>query len=233
MHILIQARSTSTRLPGKIFKELAPGVTVLDQCYQTCHSICATTILVPNNDLQAKEYCTAHKYPFLDGPLNNVLTRYMEAIDKLNCDYAVRITSDCPLIPVAQLFYMMAQVQQFKIDFCSNLPTVDGFDIDILSFRAWHWLHKNAKSDVDREHVTSYLRAPEHLKEFIKAGMSYMNYVDPVSVLPTIPKLSIDTEQDLAFVSAVHNNLLSRSKTILPGEEAHDQLERKSGDSPS
>ena len=238
MDILIQARSTSTRFPGKIYMELQPApeggkpCTVLDQCYSSCALLCRTHILGPTNDDKLRDYCTDRKYPYLTGPLNNVLTRYIESVDKLNCDYAVRITSDCPLISVAQLFYMMAQVNRYHLDFCTNLPTTDGFDIDILSYRGWHWLHRNATTDEDREHVTSYLRRPENLKAFIDAGHSYLNYVDPVSVM-NLPKISVDTQEDFDFVKYLHNDLLIRSKTTLPGEGAHGYVAGKSGSSPS
>jgi spore coat polysaccharide biosynthesis protein SpsF (cytidylyltransferase family) len=136
-------------------------------------------------------------------------------VNHLNCDYAVRITSDCPLLSQAQLFFCMAQTQRHHLDWCTNLPTTDGFDIDVLSYRAWHWLDKEVVDEKDREHVTSYLRTETGRRAFMAAGHSWMDCIDPITVL-NLPKISVDTQEDLEFVRKVFKDLQERSRINVP-----------------
>lgn len=107
----IQARSTSTRLPGKIFLPIGDRPMlqhVIDAANNAKSHILKysskkkleieVAVLCPEHDVAVKN-AFKDKVIIFDGPEDDVLTRYSLAAIKTESDYIIRLTSDCPLIP--------------------------------------------------------------------------------------------------------------------------------------
>ena len=100
--VIIQARTGSTRLPGKIFKELS-GKPILWHVYNRIkhadqvNKIVIATTNQPEDD-QVEKFCTDNNILFYRGSTDDVLARYYEAAKKYNAGIIIRITSDCPVI---------------------------------------------------------------------------------------------------------------------------------------
>jgi spore coat polysaccharide biosynthesis protein SpsF len=106
----IQARSTSTRLPRKCFEPLG-GKRLLDHVIDSCHRAeryvnkntyknnysASTALLIPEGDPLKKGF--GSQVNIVEGPEDDVLTRYAIAVEKYKPDYICRITGDCPLMP--------------------------------------------------------------------------------------------------------------------------------------
>ena len=100
--LLIQARLGSTRLPGKVLKEILPGRTLLDCFIERLKlSKSATEIMVATTTLSSDdgiaEFCDKRKIKCYRGSEDDVLKRFVEASSQSDCDVIVRLCADSPL----------------------------------------------------------------------------------------------------------------------------------------
>lgn len=209
----IQARSSSERLPRKVWMEIGTKM-MIDKVIDACKS--AQQIVTNNQFRDAKVYVAllvptgdplynhykqdAHiveNFHVLEGPLDDVLTRYVMAADQLRADYICRVTGDCPMIPPPVITKHIVTAFKGGLDYTSNVfPGIrtepDGFDCEVLSAKLLDYLHKNAKSQQEREHVTFYLR--DFMPHWAKKAQ-FIGYVNREE-----HKYSVDTIDDFAAV---------------------------------
>lgn len=212
MITLIQARSTSTRLPNKMVKELG-GETLLERCYHACSPVSTPVIIFPYGDDSVRATCVSNNWLYREGPELDVLTRHIQAIKAFSHeDIFARVTSDCSLISTSELYYM-GHVAQYGHDFVSNcvIDPREGMEIEVLSRKAWMWLDAHAKDNGYREHVTTYIK--EHINEFTAAGMNVHYHREPYLSEWLPPHLSIDTEADYLYVKEIWKKWNSLSGT--------------------
>lgn len=202
----IQARSTSSRFPRKSFAMLGDKPLlqhVIDACqksavYENKFSIKKGTlvkvcVLVPYGDEISKSF----RANIIEGPEDDVLTRYVMAAEKTNADYIVRITADCPLIPPFLISKHITAAVMNKHDYLSNVDerirtNFDGLDCEVISKEALAWLNENATDPKDREHVTTKFRREPPKWANVGHVVGYADFSDV--------KLSVDTPEDLERV---------------------------------
>ena len=163
--LITQARSGSTRLPGKVLKEV-DGKTLLqihldrlNKCLKVDEIIVATTVnseddIIYNNALEWG--FTAFK-----GSELNVLDRFYQSLKDKKPDWVVRVTSDCPLLDPELVDAIVNFAQDNSYDYVSNgmvehFP--DGQDIEVFKFSVLKKAWENAKLKSELEHVTPYIR---------------------------------------------------------------------------
>jgi spore coat polysaccharide biosynthesis protein SpsF len=159
-----QARLGSTRLPGKILKEV-DGTTLLGlHIHRVLKSkkidelIVATTIS-PDDDA-VERFANEKKLGSYRGSVNDVLDRFYQAIKNKNADYVVRLTSDCPLIDASLIDKIVAYAVDNKLEYCSNTLDPhypDGQDVEVFTFAALEQAWREAKLISEREHVTPFI----------------------------------------------------------------------------
>ena len=100
--LITQARSGSTRLPGKILKEINDESLLeihlkrLNKCKNVSKIIVATTD--KPEDKVIYDYAIDHGFNSFRGSESDVLDRFYQAVRNEKPDWIVRVTSDCPLI---------------------------------------------------------------------------------------------------------------------------------------
>lgn len=210
----IQARSTSTRLPNKIEAIIGEKTClqhVIDSCYCAAQYLnkwssksvaVNVALVVPMGDPLSDK--VAREIDIVEGPEDDVLSRYMLLLGKTDADYICRITSDCPLIPHFIISKLITIAVMNRYDYVSNVDercrtAADGMDCEVISRRAMGYLNENAFDKKDREHVTTYLR--RHPPAWFLQGM-VINFLDLSS-----EKLSVDTASDLDRVRSEHNRI--------------------------
>jgi len=165
--VIVQARMGSTRLPGKIMKQVL-GKTLLEyllerlQRVKRCDAICvATTMKLQEQPIL--DTCYKMSVKTFRGSEEDVLERYFLAARELKADAVVRVTSDCPLIDPAEvdklIGYYLANKDNY--DFVADVPGRSypwGMSAEIFSFETLEVAHKNALSHSQREHVTPFIR---------------------------------------------------------------------------
>jgi spore coat polysaccharide biosynthesis protein SpsF len=121
---IIQARMGSTRLPGKVLKDLE-GETVLARVVNRLRRarlidevVVATTDRAAD-DAIVKE-CRSLSVSVSRGDQDDVLDRYFRAAQLAEADVVVRITSDCPLIDPEITDKTVAAFLETRPDYASN-----------------------------------------------------------------------------------------------------------------
>ncbi len=159
-----QARTGSTRMPGKVLKEVQ-GITLL-QLHITRvlgskminELIVATTALQEDsaivslvNKLGLKSY---------QGSVDDVLDRFYQSLDGHSVDYVVRLTSDCPLIDSVLIDKVIQYALEHNLDYCSNTldpQYPDGQDVEVFKYSVLEKAWREARLTSEREHVTPYI----------------------------------------------------------------------------
>lgn len=163
--VIVQARMTSTRLPGKVMLGLA-GHTVLAQVLHRCATIpgadavcCAIPLDAIHDPLLGEaEHAGASVFR---GSEDDVLDRYFHAAQALGADVVMRVTSDCPLIDPAVCGRVLRLVTEEGADYaCNNMPPSwpHGLDCEAFTFAALALAAETARQPDEREHVTPWLR---------------------------------------------------------------------------
>lgn len=164
--IIVQARMTSSRLPGKVLKEVN-GRTLLDYLVERLRRarladqvIIATT--TNTTDQPIIECCEKLDCDHFRGSEDDVLSRYYGAAEQYGADLIVRVTSDCPLIDPAVIDKVIRKYQSSQpgFDYVSN--TFDrtfprGLDCEVFSMEVLGEIHREARAKHEREHVTPFI----------------------------------------------------------------------------
>jgi len=165
---IIQARMSSSRLPGKVLMPLANKpvlahiVERLSYCKMIDKIVVATTNEV-SDDLVA-DYCDNNNIDCYRGSLEDVLDRYYQTAKIHHADPIVRITGDCPVIDPVVVDAVITGYLSGEYD-CYGLggEFPDGLDCTVFSFSAIEKAWKEAKLQSEREHVGPYIENNPHL----------------------------------------------------------------------
>jgi spore coat polysaccharide biosynthesis protein SpsF len=169
---IIQARMGSTRLPGKVLKDLC-GKTALERVIERVQGatrlddlVVATTTL--GEDDVIEKVCGEMNVACFRGSKDDVLDRYYQAAHANKADSVVRITSDCPVIDPALVDQTIELLQQEGADFAAtDVPgTIPrGNDVEAFTIVAFARCASEANKPHEREHVTPYFYAhPERFR---------------------------------------------------------------------
>lgn len=165
---IIQARLGSSRLPGKILKEVNGKALFAYQLERLKHAKKVDRIVIAttnkDGDAPIQTFCEQQKLMCYRGDEHDVLDRYYQAAVAAGLkkdDVVVRLTSDCPLIDPRVVDEVIEKYLSGHWDYVANtVPPPgtypDGMDVEVFSFamleRAW----VEAKKPSEREHVTFY-----------------------------------------------------------------------------
>lgn len=164
---IIQARMGSTRLPGKILKELVGKPVLWHVVNRVKHAnkvdkvIVATT--AEKEDDIVEELAKKEGWDYFRGSVENVLERYYEAAKQFGADIVVRLVGDCPLIDPEIIDGCIGAFQKQACDYIRNAPDQERFlprgldDIEVFSIQALEKAYREAQENYEKEHVTPYI----------------------------------------------------------------------------
>ncbi len=209
--VIIQARTTSTRLPEKVLKELpyGSGITVLSQVIRRLrHSSTAKEIIVATTlnaeDDQIVKISEIEKVKHFRGSEGDVLSRYYHAARENSLDIIVRITSDCPCIDPQIVDSIIEKHAQRNTDYSSNTlkrTFPHGLDVEVFNFNILEQTFNEASEDFEKEHVTPFMyRSGKFNIQNIEAPNEYNR--------PDI-RITLDTREDYIALCAVYEFLYS------------------------
>ncbi|MBI3544754.1 MAG: glycosyltransferase family protein [Deltaproteobacteria bacterium] len=173
--IVVQARMTSTRLPGKVLKPVCGKPLLEIELERLRRSKRAQEVVVATTGQAADdpvvELCKRLSVPFFRGSEDDVLSRFYETAKKYGLDVIARTTADCPVIDPAVIdlaFETFLEVPG-RYDYVSNTlkrTYPRGLDVEVFSFKALEEAAREAKETVQREHVTPFIhRQPGRYKQ--------------------------------------------------------------------
>ncbi len=202
---IIQARMSSTRLPGKVLMEvmgrplLSYQIEKLRFSKRVDEIIIATTM--NKEDVSIAELAQKEGLKVFRGSEDDVLDRYYQAAKEYNAEHIMRLTADCPLIDPEVCDQVAEYYFNSKLDYVRTGETfAEGLDCEIFSFKALEKAWKNAQLKSEREHVTLYFRNyPE-----LFAIKTVENETDDSKY-----RITVDQEEDYLVVKAIIENLYS------------------------
>lgn len=208
---IVQARMSSTRLPGKVMKKIVGKLIILhdiDRIKQikNLNKIVIATTTKKENDIIVK---TIKNYDseigIFRGSEDDVLDRYYKAAKEFNADVIVRITSDCPLFDPIVSDKVIEAFLNNECDYCSNTLNRTyplGLDTEIFSFDTLEKAWKEAKENYQREHVTPYVY--EHPDKFKLLNVSNNKNLSHL-------RWTLDTIKDFKFISEIYKRLYNEN----------------------
>jgi spore coat polysaccharide biosynthesis protein SpsF len=202
---IIQARMGSSRLPGKVLKDLG-GKSVLTRVVtrvrqaERLDNVLVATSDQPGDDVIADE-CARLSVPCFRGNEADVLDRYYQAAVKVGADAIVRVTADCPLIDPELIDSTVEAFLDRKADYATNALVVTyppGLDVEAVTFAALDCAWRSAKEAYQRTHVTPYFyENPGQFKIVsLTADGDYSKY-----------RWTLDTPEDLELIRSVYRQL--------------------------
>ncbi|GAB4525728.1 MAG: glycosyltransferase family protein [Anaerolineales bacterium] len=165
---IIQARMSSSRLPGKVLQDLGGQpmlVRVVERTRRarSLRRVVVATTTDPSDDPVAA-LCAQHGYPCYRGSLFDVLDRYYQAAKAHCAERVVRITADCPVMDAEVVDATVEALHAGGADFAaSRFPPPwgrtypIGLDVEVCTFAALERAWKEADQPHQREHVMPYL----------------------------------------------------------------------------
>ena len=207
---IIQARISSTRLPGKVLLPVL-GEPLLLKMVERVRSAELTGQLIiatstNHDDDKIEELCVKNGLICFRGNLTDLLDRHYQAGKKYGADAVVKIPSDCPLIDPQIIDKVLKYYidNSDKFDFVSNLHPAsypDGNDVEIMSFRSLETAWKESARQLEREHTTPYFW--ENPDKFRIGNVYWENGLD----YSTSHRWTIDFEEDYLFIKKVYEEL--------------------------
>ncbi|HIK32263.1 MAG TPA: glycosyltransferase family protein [Oscillatoriales cyanobacterium M4454_W2019_049] len=203
--IIVQARMTSTRLPGKVLKQVL-GKPLLEYQIERLHRVqladeivIATTTKATDDPIV--ELCDRLSIPYFRGSEEDVLARYHGAAKAHQADVIVRVTSDCPLIDPQAIDRVIQSYIDDRYDYVSNCierTYPRGMDTEVFSFKALNEAFLEATAKPDREHVTPFIhRQPDRYK------LGSVLYNQNCSQ----HRWTVDTPEDFALIQKILESL--------------------------
>jgi spore coat polysaccharide biosynthesis protein SpsF len=202
---IVQARMGSTRLPGKVMKDLG-GETVLARVVARVRrasevgQVVIATTREPDDDAIVDE-CRRLSVRVFRGEVNDVLDRYYQAAKEEKAEAIVRITSDCPLIEPLITDTTIRAFLERRPDYASNVlrrTYPRGLDTEIMTWDALSRSWRQAREPYQREHVTPYIyeNADQFTLHSVEGETDYSSY-----------RWTLDEPEDMAFLSAVYERM--------------------------
>lgn len=226
---ILQARMTSSRLPGKVLEPVMGEPMILRQLERLGRSTLLDGVVVATSiDTSDDGLVTVLErsgVPVVRGPLDDVLARFITAIDEFAPDTVVRLTADCPLASPTVLDRVIQVFVDGDFDYVSNTlsPTYpDGLDVEVVRPRALRWVAEHSSDPHEREHVTlGVYRRPERFRVHNVAGDQDLSGL----------RWTVDDPADLEFVRTVYGHLYSSNPEfewwdVLAFLQGHPELSR-------
>jgi len=205
--ITIQARMTSTRLPGKVMLPIQ-GKPTLELMIERLRRVRGVDGIILCTTTNATDDVLAALAARLGiacyrGSEDDVLMRVLEAARANNVETIVETTGDCPLIDPAIIESVMAAYRESPVDYCSNVlercyPI--GMDTQVFSTRVLEDVARRTDDAEDHEHVSIFIyRNPQ---------IYSLRHV-PATPFRHRPKLrlTLDTQEDLDLITRIYDGL--------------------------
>lgn len=208
---ILQARMTSTRLPGKVMAPVLGEPMIGRQLERLGRAARLDRIVIATSreasDDPLASYCEGLGHTVFRGELADVLGRFLGALDLFpQAQTVVRLTADCPLADPAVIDATIARHEEAGADYTSNTPAVrtypHGLDTEVMRRETLEAAGREATDPYEREHVTPFIyRRPERFR------------IASLSREPSLAHLrwTVDLPEDLDFVRDVYARLYPKN----------------------
>jgi spore coat polysaccharide biosynthesis protein SpsF len=221
---VVQARMGSTRLPGKVLRDLAgrPMLAQLLRRLQACGSldeiVVATSIAVSDDPIV--QLADSEDVRAFRGSETDVLGRILEAARSAQADVVVRVTGDCPLLDpkVTDRVVNELTTNQGAADYASNVlrrTYPRGLDVEAMFLDTLVRVDRIGNTKAEREHVTITIRSE-------RPGLFLTRSVES-DVDDSDLRWTVDEERDLQLIAQLYD-ALGLAEQIVPYETVVDHV---------
>lgn len=199
--IVIQARMSSTRLPGKVLMDVAGKPLldhILDRMALVKHRL--TTVVATSDgpaDDPIARHCEDRRQAVFRGSEADVLARYIGCAATFGFDHVVRLTADNPFVDPAEIDRLIDRHVEDGNDYTQSVSSLPvGVGAEIFSQPA---LAKSGRLGLQPHHR-------EHVNEFILENpQAFRTGALDVGQAKTAPhlRLTVDTQQDYEYVCRI------------------------------
>ena len=218
---MIQARTTSTRLPHKVLAPIGATTMIERLVGQLRGSRTLDTLVVATSsdasDDELAARLDAAAIEVFRGDLNDVLARFDAVARRYEADVVVRLTGDCPLHTPDTVDEVVSAFLVAGVDYASNIEPYtrpDGLDVEVFTRQALERAAREAAPGPDREHVTPYLRRA--------ADVRRLHYRHDRGPRGDTLRWTVDQAADLAYVRRVWAEL----DALGPGPHTYETIMR-------
>ncbi len=216
---ILQARMSSSRLPGKVLKKILGKPMLQHQLERLFKSQAIEKLVVATStgkeDDPIEILCLKMGIDCFRGDLEDVLDRFYKAAKPYTPENVVRLTGDCPLCDPEKIDELIEFFMAEPCDYASNceIPQLpDGLDAEIFTLNALKEAWENATLSSEREHVTLYIKNNKdryRVKSFLyDQDLSHMRW-------------TVDEPEDFTFVNKIYKALYPHK----PNFKTHDILD--------
>ena len=215
--VVVQARTASTRLPGKVLMPLARRPLLYRMLERVLAArtpaavVVATT--VDSQDDAVAAVAVEAGVACVRGHPTDLLDRHYAAAIASGADVVVKVPSDCPLIDPTVIDRVIRHYTAHaeRADFVSNLhpPTYpDGNDVEVIPFGVLDTAWREAAAAHEREHTTPFIwERPERFRIDNLTWESGLDY-------SSTHRWTIDYIEDYQFLAAVYEALWTERRPI-------------------
>lgn len=149
---IIQARLTSTRLPGKVLLPLSHGNRAIEWVVDRVRAslkISDYVVAIPHNyrNWDLKQFLRSKKINYFrwPGPEDDVMSRVIAAAEEYKADIIVEITADCPMVDPRHIDRLISSKLKKKSHYVSNCMVrswPDGLDIQVYDIDVLKYVQK-------------------------------------------------------------------------------------------
>lgn len=162
---ILQARMSSSRLPGKVLMPLADRSLIAFMIERVRRATAIDELVlatsVETSDDPLVDAIERLGVRVVRGPLDDVLARFGMAAELAGADIVVRLTGDCPLIDPVLIDRVVAKIASGEALYASNcVPATypDGLDCEAFGADLLNRAVREATLASEREHVTPWIR---------------------------------------------------------------------------
>ncbi|WP_036095123.1 cytidylyltransferase domain-containing protein [Leptospira weilii] len=213
IYAFVQARTDSTRLPGKVLKEFpsGSGKTLIDRIQERILTVLPEeqiVYLIPEGDKTLGSFLERRNYRFFKGDLLDVRRRYISAAEFFGADTILRLTGDNPFYDILHLDQLLQtfQFSESDLSYVTGLPL--GMGGEIFTRKALEWT-PNVLEERHKEHVS--LAIKENPNRFRIVKLSSLLTEKEKEILPKL-RLTIDELRDFETTSKIFNILNDRNR---------------------
>jgi spore coat polysaccharide biosynthesis protein SpsF len=225
---VIQARLSSSRLPGKVLLPLA-GRPVLWHVIQRLRAATRVDDVVvatstDSSDDAVASTCAEWGVRHVRGPLDDVLARFCIAIRATGADVVVRLPADKPLLDPVIVDTLVNEHLASRADYTTNMgpewprdqSTVEGLEAEVASGPALLNANDAPCTNSDREHVMPYLYRADH-------GYRVHRVTTPNPFGGIRPRLNLDAPEDYEVIKAIYDSV-APVNNVLPQADVREFL---------
>jgi spore coat polysaccharide biosynthesis protein SpsF len=206
--VVLQARMSSTRLPGKVMSQINGHPMIYWEISRISKAKLVNKTVVAISDQSSDDilanYLESIHQEYIRGSLDNVLGRYVKAEENYHPSAIIRLTADCPLVMPELIDQFLEIFHKSDFDYLSNtleLSYPDGLDIEIIKPGIFKILLELNLSEEEKEHVT--LGIYSRKDKFKTHNVSNKTNISDF-------RWTVDTSEDLAFVKSIYAHFESK-----------------------